>query len=96
MAATKRKPAAPPPPPEYLALTASQLAQVLRGYRKARGLTQREAAARGGLLQKTVWSLETAPGKSSIDSLYRLLGALEVELVLRDKPGARRPAGGSR
>ena len=84
--------AAPSPPPEYMALTASQLAQVLRGYRKARGLTQREAAVRGGLLQKTVWSLETAPGKSSIESLSRLLGALEVELVLREKPGSRKTA----
>lgn len=80
------------PPTEYLALTASQLAQVLRGYRKARGLTQRDAAARGGLLQKTVWSLEAAPGKSSIDSLYRLLDALEVELAVREKPGSAKPA----
>ncbi len=75
------------PPEEYLALTAAQLAQVLRGYRKARALTQREAAARGGLLQKTVWSLETTPGKSSIESLYRLLDALEVDLVVRERPG---------
>lgn len=85
-------PRAPTAPAEYMALTASQLAKVLRGYRKARALTQREAAARGGLLQKTVWALETAPGKSSIDTLYRLLDALEVEMVLRQKPGSRPPA----
>ena len=89
-----RKPS--PPAPEYMALTAYQLAQVLRGYRKALGLTQREAAARGGLLQKTVWTLETSPGKPTIESLYRLLGALEVELVLRAKPGAHKPAAKNR
>ena len=76
--------------PEYLALTAPELAQVLRGFRKARGLTQREAAARGGLLQKTVSVLETAPERSSIESLYRLLTALEVELVVRQKAAARK------
>jgi HTH-type transcriptional regulator/antitoxin HipB len=75
---------------EYLALTPHQLAQVLRGFRTARGLTQREAAARGGLLQKTISSLETAPEKSSIEILYRLLTALEVELVVREKPTARK------
>jgi hypothetical protein len=47
-------PKAVTPPAKYLALIATQLAQVLRGYRKARALTQRQAAARGGLLQKTV------------------------------------------
>jgi HTH-type transcriptional regulator/antitoxin HipB len=77
-----------------MALTGYQLAQVLRGYRKARHLTQREAAARGGLLQKTVWALETAPEKATIESLFRLLGALDVELVLRDKPTASHTAGG--
>lgn len=82
----------PTPPPEYLALTASRLAQVLHGFRKARALTQRETAARGGLQQKTVWSLETTPEKSSVESLYRLLDALEIELVIREKPGSTLPA----
>lgn len=73
---------------EFLALTASQLAQVLRGYRRMRGLTQQQAAERGGLLQKTVSALETAPGRATLESLLKLLVALDVELVLRAKPGA--------
>lgn len=81
-----------PKPPEFMALTTYQLAQVLRGYRKACGLTQREAAARGGLLQKTVWALETAPEKAAVESLFKLLGALNVELVLRAKPTANHAA----
>lgn len=83
----------PPDAPGFLALTPSQLAQVVRGYRRARGLTQHQAAARGGLLQKTVSALETAPDRAAIESLLKLLAALDVELVLRDKlAGSAKPA----
>lgn len=70
---------------EYLALTPYQLAQVLRGYRRARGLTQEATATLGGMLQKTVSNLELAPERTSVESLYKLLSALNLELVLRDK-----------
>lgn len=70
---------------EYLALTPYQLAQVLRGFRRSRGLTQLNAAALGGLLQKTVSNIESAPERTSVESLFKLLSALNVELVLRDK-----------
>lgn len=75
---------------EYLALTPHQLAQVLRGYRRSRRMTQQEAANLGGLLQKTVSNLELAPQRTSVESLFKLLSALNVELVLRDKAGKQR------
>ncbi len=80
---------------EYLALTPQQLAQVLRGYRRSRRLTQREAANLGGLLQKTVSNLELAPQRTSVESLFKLLSALNVELVLRDKAGKQGPPAGN-
>lgn len=70
---------------EYLALTPFQLAQVLRGYRRSKGLTQHDAAQIGGLLQKTVSTLETAPQRTSVQSLFKLVSALDLELVIRDK-----------
>jgi HTH-type transcriptional regulator / antitoxin HipB len=73
---------------EYLALTPYQLAQVLRGYRRSRRLSQKEAAELGGMLQKTVSNLEIAPERTSVESLFRLLSALNLELVLRDKTAA--------
>ena len=82
---------------EYLALTAQQLAQVLRGYRRSRRLTQQQAATLGGLLQKTVSSLEVAPQRTSVESLFKLLSALKLELVLRDKEaGTPKPPGRGR
>jgi len=59
-----------------------QLAAVLRGRRLSTELTQREAGSKVGLLQKTVSSLETDPSGSSIASLYKLLSALQLRLVL--------------
>jgi HTH-type transcriptional regulator/antitoxin HipB len=70
---------------KYTAHTPQQLAQVLRGQRKSRGLTQKSAGARVGLLPKTISSLELTPERSSIESLFKLLSALDLELVLRSK-----------
>lgn len=78
---------------EYLVATPQQLAQVLRGYRRSRKLTQQQAGKAGGLLQKTVSSLEVTPRRTSVESLFKLLSALNVELVLRDKDDAKEPAG---
>jgi HTH-type transcriptional regulator / antitoxin HipB len=70
---------------EYPSLTPRQLAQVLKGLRKDRKMTQAQAAALVGLLPKTVSSLESDPEPSSIASLYKLLSALDLELVIRPK-----------
>ena len=70
---------------EYTVTTPSQLGQVLQGCRKQRGLTQRELGARVGLLQKAVSMLETDPSRTSVERLFKLLSALELQIVLRDK-----------
>ena len=67
------------------ASTCDQLAAVLKGRRHTLGLSQRDTGSQVGLLQKTVSALETDPSGSSITSLYRLLSALDLELVLRPK-----------
>ncbi|MCP9842093.1 helix-turn-helix domain-containing protein [Synechococcus sp. J7-Johnson] len=63
----------------------SQLGVLLRSRRKELGLSQHETAAQGGLQQKTVSSLENDPQRCTIDSLYRLMAALKVELVLQPR-----------
>ena len=70
---------------EYIAFTSTQLASALKGRRKALGLRQKDVAARVGLLQKTVSALESSPERCSVDSLQRLMAALELEFVLRPK-----------
>lgn len=70
---------------DHRAPTPQQLSAVLRGRRKALGLTQSDIGSKVGLLQKTVSALETDPAASSIASLYRLLAALDLELVLQPR-----------
>ena len=79
---------------EYLVQTPAQLAPVLAGARKSRKLTQKSAGTLVGLLPKTISGLESAPEKSSLASLFKLLSALELEMVLRPKSrrgGASQP-----
>ncbi|HKP96580.1 MAG TPA: helix-turn-helix domain-containing protein [Fibrobacteria bacterium] len=70
---------------EYPILTTRQLAQTLKGWRKSRKLTQAGAALRVGMRPKTISVLESEPDSSTLGSLFKLLSALEVELVIRPK-----------
>lgn len=70
---------------EYTVHTLQQLGQALHSQRNSKRLTQKVAGAPVGLLPKTVSALESSPGRSSVESLFKLLSALELELVLRPK-----------
>ncbi|MDN5844389.1 MAG: helix-turn-helix domain-containing protein [Alcaligenaceae bacterium] len=74
--------------PDFYAATPDQLAAVLRGLRTQTGLTQKQAGNKVGLLPKTISALEADPRRSTITSLYKLLSALEVEIILKPKPQA--------
>jgi len=69
----------------YTVHTPTQLGHVLSGHRKTKKLTQREVAAQVGLLPKTISGLETAPERCNIRNLFKLLSALDLEIVLRPK-----------
>ena len=68
------------------AYTPRQLGQVLKGQRVSRQLTQREAADTVGLLPKTISRLERATETATVESLFKLLSALQLELVVRPVP----------
>lgn len=76
---------------DYPVRTPQQLAQVLKGVRKDRRLTQAEVAAQMGSLQGKVSALETNPENVSVKRLFRLLSVLRLELVMRDRQGASSP-----
>ena len=73
--------------------TPQQLSQVLRAHRKRKKMTQRLAGEGGGLLPKTLSALEQKPEGSSIESFFRLLSALGLELVVQEKAASRQPDG---
>ena len=68
--------------------TADQLGKVLRGYRRQQKKTQTDAGDSVGLLQKTVSLLERETEKSSIESLFKLMSALNLEMNIRSKDEA--------
>lgn len=65
--------------------TADQLGKILRGRRKELNLTQKEAAEKRGLLPKTVSLLENNPERCSIESLYKYLSALDIQIQVQSK-----------
>jgi len=71
---------------QNVTITPQQLGQVLKAQRKAKGLTQKEAGQTVGLLPKSISKLELDPATASIESLFKLLSALGLELVVSEIP----------
>jgi len=70
---------------KYLISTLPQLSQALRDVRKSQGLNQDNTGKLVGLLPKTISALENRPGSVTIDSLLKLLSALDLEMVISPK-----------
>jgi len=70
---------------EYPIQTPQQLGSVLQGYRKERGLTQKDVGARLGIAQNTVSQIESEPGRAGLARVFKVLAALDLELVVRPR-----------
>ena len=70
---------------DFTAHTPKQLGQVLRGQRNSQKLTQKQTAQFVGLLPKTISKLELTAETATIESLFKLLSALQLELVVRSR-----------
>jgi HTH-type transcriptional regulator/antitoxin HipB len=71
-----------------IARTPDQLAQLLKARRKKLKLSQAQVGIKVGMRQDTVSALELRPTASSVESLYKVLSALGLELALREKAGS--------
>jgi len=69
----------------FTAQTAAQLGELLQGFRRKRGFSQQQLAERIGVAQKAISEAERHPDRMTMRRLYQLLGALDVELTLRDR-----------
>lgn len=78
---------------EIVARTPAQLGAAIKSARLRRGLTQTDAASNVGLQQKTVSALENVGARTTVDTLYKMLSALDLELVIREKNGGDRSEG---
>ncbi|HCP1860403.1 helix-turn-helix transcriptional regulator [Enterobacter hormaechei] len=66
----------------YPVKTLKQLRPMLLGFRKVKGLTQKDVAERLGVTQQTYARLEADPASASIERLFRVFAVLGVEIVL--------------
>ncbi|MEW5494416.1 helix-turn-helix transcriptional regulator [Enterobacter cloacae] len=66
----------------YSLKTLKQLRPLLLGFRKVKGLTQKDVAERLGVTQQTYARLEANPASASIERLFRIFAVLGVEVVL--------------
>ncbi|MEI6001472.1 helix-turn-helix transcriptional regulator [Paraburkholderia bengalensis] len=72
---------------EYSVKTLSQLQPVLRGFRKAAGLTQAAIAARLGITQQSYAKFEAHPAAAGVERLFTVLRLLNASLTLsQDEP----------
>lgn len=76
---------------EFVVRTPQQLGPVLQGYRKGRSLTQADVGQTVGLPQSEISRLEFDASSASLSRVFKLLAALDLELVVRprDKNAAR-------
>jgi HTH-type transcriptional regulator / antitoxin HipB len=70
---------------EFVVRTPKQLGPVLQGYRKARPLTQAAIGQAVGLPQSEISRLELDASSASLGRVFKLLAALDLELVIRSR-----------
>jgi HTH-type transcriptional regulator/antitoxin HipB len=73
--------------------SARGLAEALQQARKQQGQTQQAIGQLAGIKQSTVSAFETAPEHARVETLFKLLSALNLEQVL--EPRGQAPANSS-
>lgn len=66
-------------------VTPAALGASLAAQRKALGYTQGQTAALVGLNTKTISHLENHPQKASVETLFKALAALNLQLALQER-----------
>jgi len=70
---------------DYPIKTPQQLGSVLEGYRRKQGLTQKDVGDKVGLAQSVVSLMEKSPQRAGIARIFKLLAALDLEVVVRPR-----------
>lgn len=78
---------------EHEIKTLGQLRPILRGFRKSARLTQAMLASRLGVTQQTYAQFEANPASASVERLFKVLRALDIELTLTLTQVYAAPAG---
>ncbi len=75
---------------DTIARTPKQLGQALRSRRSKLKLSQTEVGRKSGIKQDTVSTLEIHTPSTTVETLYKVLSVLGLELVVREKASTSR------
>lgn len=70
---------------EQLVYSPKSLGNALQRQRKAKRLSQKKAGATFRLEQSTISNIENGGPGTRIETLFRVLAALDLEMIIRDK-----------
>ncbi len=70
---------------DFVARTPRQMGAILRGFRRERRLTQKGVGTRSGLPQAAISQIESDPATTGLSRIYRILSALDLEIVVRTR-----------
>lgn len=70
---------------EYKVISPQSLGEALRAARKKKGMSQMEVGKSVGIDQPSMSKIERGESSARVDTLFRLLAALEMELVIQPR-----------
>ncbi len=75
------------------ATSPSILGQILKSVRVKKGLNQQQAGKLVGMTQAMVSRIERGESNARIDTLFRLLAALDMEMIVQPREKAQNEGG---
>lgn len=70
---------------EYKVISPQSLGEALRAARKKKGMSQLEVGKSVGIDQPSISKIERGESSARVDTLFRLLAALDMELVIQPR-----------
>lgn len=70
------------------------LGQILKSTRRQKGLTQEQAGNLVGITQAMISRIENGASNARVDTLFRILAALELEMTVQPREKAISPGEG--
>lgn len=70
---------------KQLARTTKDIGHAIRQARRAKGLTQKELAAKSGVWQETISKIETGVASTKLETIFDLMAALDLEIQVQPR-----------
>lgn len=76
-----------------VATTSKMLAHIIREFRYEKNLSQSDLAEIAAVKQATISAFENSPDSTKLETFFKILYALELELIVQPRPKGGLPSG---